>query len=102
MERKKNPERHTRGYTFRGGSQRIGPADLYIFRAQTKKRWAQDIARGFRLGIRTIRVPKKGPGSQYPWDLVQLPLTGTPKITGLNKTDYHVEELQAGSLGLAC
>lgn len=51
MERKKNPERHARGYTFRGGSQRIGPADLYIFRAQTKKRWAQDTEQGFRLGI---------------------------------------------------
>lgn len=43
MERKKNPERHARGYTFRGGSQRIGPADLYIFRAQTKKRWHEDL-----------------------------------------------------------
>lgn len=51
LERKKNPERHARGYTFRGGSQRIGPADLYIFRAQTKKRWAQDTEQGFRPGI---------------------------------------------------
>lgn len=57
-ERKENPERNAGGYTFRRGSQRIGPADLYIFRAQTKKRWAQDAAQGFRLSIRTIGIPK--------------------------------------------
>lgn len=46
-ERKENPERNAGGYTFRRGSQDAA-----------QKRWAQDAAQGFRLGIRTIGIPK--------------------------------------------
>ena len=49
-----------------------------------------------------VRVAKEGPGSQWPWHLAQLPVTGTPKITGLNKAGDHVEDLEAGNPGLRC
>lgn len=62
-------------------AQRGEPPISAFVRAPTEERWAQGAARGLRLGMQAVRVAKGGPGSQWPWHLAQLPVTGTPKIT---------------------